>query len=164
MIALSVIFNLHPKTIRYCWLHPKIWHQPPPLTNTLLLGMMYVTSQKLRAIAGSLFGQDQILYYPAPELSMQPSTSPCEYNMAHYRGQGALPSYINKLKFVEPGKLLQQNGGRLTHTCRPDLIILSSVSPSAMLHLSKLVIGLAGFYSTKLRKSSDDSKSETSGL
>ena len=31
-------------------------------------------------------------------------------------GQGALPSYINKLKFVDPGKLLQQNGDRLTHT------------------------------------------------
>ena len=94
---------------------------------------------------------------------MQPSASPREDNMVHYFGQGTLPSYINKLKFVDPGKLPQQNGDRLTHT-QTRYHIPSAVSPSARLHLSKPVTALAGFYSTKLRKSSDDSESETSGL
>ena len=44
MMDHSVFFCLHSKIIRYCWLHPKIWHRPPPLTNALLLGMIWITS------------------------------------------------------------------------------------------------------------------------
>lgn len=51
-----------------------------------------------------------------PELPIQASASSCKENMAHYHSQGALPSYTNKFKLVDPGKPLQQTADRLTHT------------------------------------------------
>lgn len=55
-VALSVVFSLHLKSIRYSWLRSKIWHKPPPLTNAILLGMTHIITQNLRAIDGSLLG------------------------------------------------------------------------------------------------------------